>query len=124
MNQQNMVDLLVDQDGVISRRQVVGNGLDDNFIERNVRRRKWARVHRGVYVNHTGPPTWMQRAWAAVLFHWPAVLSHECAVYPGDVLRTRVIHVAIEHPRKPASCLPTRDRGSSTFGSGSTRSRW
>lgn len=34
----------------------------------------------GVYVDHTGAPTWIQRAWAGVLYHWPAALTGEAAV--------------------------------------------
>lgn len=99
-------DLLAAQDGVVSRRQVLGAGFDDNFIEREIRRREWVRVYRGVFVNHTGPLTWLQRAWAAVLFYWPAVLSHDSAVYPDDPSRAQVIHVAVEHSRNPAGRLP------------------
>ena len=106
MNRLLLDDLIRTQDGVISRRQVVSAGFDDNFIERKIRRREWARVHRGVFVNHTGPLTWGQCAWAAVLFYWPAVLSHNSAVYPGNDSQGRAIHVAIEHPRKPACRLP------------------
>ena len=73
-------DVLTRQDGVISRKQVLGLGHDDNLIERKVRRREWAPVHRGVYVTHTGPVTWRQQAWAAVLVHWPAVLCGRSAV--------------------------------------------
>ena len=40
-----------------------------------MRRHEWARVHDGVYVNHTGPLTSFQRAWAALLRHWPAALA-------------------------------------------------
>lgn len=72
--------LLLRQDGVIARWQVLAAGRDDNWIENRVRRREWARVHRGVYVNHTGAPTWTQRAWAAVLFYWPAALCGRSAV--------------------------------------------
>jgi hypothetical protein len=55
------------------------------------------RVHTGVYVNHTGPLTWSNRAWAAVAFHWPAALTHESAVNrAGDV-----IHVAVDASRTP-----------------------
>jgi hypothetical protein len=33
-----------------------------------------------VYVDHTGPLTWRQRAWAAVLYAWPAVLAGDSAL--------------------------------------------
>ena len=68
------------QSGVIARRQVLAAGASDNDIERWVRRHEWAPVHRGVFVDHTGPPTWDQRAWAAVLAFAPAALSGESAL--------------------------------------------
>jgi hypothetical protein len=55
-------------------------------------------VHQGVYVNHTGPQSWSSRAWAAVLFYWPAALTDLSAVHlAGDV-----IHVAIPRERTGA----------------------
>ncbi|HET7399958.1 MAG TPA: hypothetical protein VFJ94_15695 [Intrasporangium sp.] len=72
--------IMARQEGVIARRQVLACGGDDNDIERMVRRRLWARVHTGVYVRHTGPLPWVQRAWTAVLYHWPAALAAESAL--------------------------------------------
>ena len=46
---------LTRQAGVISRRQVLVAGHDDAFIAQMIRRRRRARVHPGVYVDHTGP---------------------------------------------------------------------
>ncbi|GAB08817.1 hypothetical protein GOARA_021_00540 [Gordonia araii NBRC 100433] len=51
----------------------------------------------GVYVTHTGPMTWRQRAWAAVLGVQRAALSHQsavCLVRP-DVPRSGPIHIAV-----------------------------
>lgn len=90
---------------MVSRRQVLECGLAEHDIRRMLRRREWASVHEGVYVDHTGTPTWLQRAWAAVLFAWPAALSHESAIRaadgPGrrDRPETRPIQVAISHRR-------------------------
>ena len=67
--------LLFKQDGVIARWQALAAGATDSDIERRLRRREWARVSPGVYVDHTGPLTWRQRAWAAVLAVWPAALD-------------------------------------------------
>lgn len=58
---------LAAQAGVISRRQVVDLGLEPHDLRRLVRRRDLTLVHPGVYVDHTGEPTWIQRAWAGVL---------------------------------------------------------
>lgn len=59
--------LSVVQHGVYSRRQLLAAGVTDNDIERMVRRRLFARVRPGIYVDHTGPLTQIQREWAAVL---------------------------------------------------------
>jgi hypothetical protein len=73
------------QDGVLSRRQVLAAGLRDADIERRLRRREWARVHPGVYIDHTGPLTWNQQAWAAVLYYWPAALACDSALAVQNV---------------------------------------
>jgi hypothetical protein len=81
--------------------------MADHDIRRLVRRREWASVHPGVYVNHTGPLTWLQRAWAAVLVCQPAALALESAVRAADGPGRRdhddgqPIHVAVEANRSP-----------------------
>jgi len=42
-------------------------------------------VHPGVYVEHTGPLTWKQQAWAAVLYYWPAALAGDSALAAQNV---------------------------------------
>lgn len=88
-------DVLRQQDGVVSRRQALDAGLQDYEIRRLLRRNEWARVHVGVYVNHTGPLTWSQRAWAAVLYAAPAALCFESAL--GN--ESSPIHVAVARHR-------------------------
>jgi hypothetical protein len=98
--------LLFLQDGVISRRQVLGAGGDDNDIERMLRRRVWSRIHPGVYVDHTGVPTQDQREWAAVLHYDPAALAGRSALRrygvrtgtdrPAD---NGIIEIAVDHTR-------------------------
>lgn len=92
---------LRDQHGVIARGQAAECGVDDQDIRKRVRRREWVAVHPGVYVNHTGPLTWRQRAWAAVLDVRPAALSHTSAMLarkpvPHD---DGPIHVAVARGR-------------------------
>ncbi len=72
--------MLAVQHGVISRRQVLAAGGTDNDLQRLVRRREWRRLHEGVFVDHTGPVSWDQRAWAAVLVHGPAALTGASAL--------------------------------------------
>ena len=76
-------ELLSRQAGVVSRRQVLLHGGTPGDIERMLRRREWVRVLPGVYVDHTGALSWQQRAWAGVLFHWPAALAHDSALRAG-----------------------------------------
>lgn len=86
------------QDGVVSRPQLLSAGLRDHDIARMLRRRELAPVHLGVCVTHTGPLTWQQRAWAAVLAHHPAWLTRESAL--PDPPQDGVIHVAVAPGRK------------------------
>lgn len=88
-------EVLRQQDGVISRRQALDSGLHEHQIRRLLRRNEWARVHAGVYVDHTGSLTWPQRAWAAVLYAAPAALCFESAL--GD--EGSPIHVAVARER-------------------------
>jgi hypothetical protein len=96
--------LLSLQDGVISRRQVLSAGLQPHAIERLLRRREWVAVHPGVYVDHTGPLSWRQRAWAAVLACWPPALDGQSSLraHEGRGRRGRVdgpIAVLVAHRR-------------------------
>lgn len=66
-------------------------------------------MHPGVYVDHTGPLTWRQRAWAAVLVTGPdAALCLDSALraHEGTGRKTNdeaVIHVAVAHGRSPVA---------------------
>jgi hypothetical protein len=96
---------LGEQAGVISRRQALELGMTAAQVKRLVRRREWFRVHPGVFVEHSGTLTWLQRAWAAVLFAWPAVLARESALraHEGPGRRSRddsTIHVAVSRGRR------------------------
>lgn len=75
---------LAEQAGVVSRAQLRLLDLEPHDIRRLIRRRELSVVHPGVYVDHTGDPSWLQRAWAAVLFCWPAALGAESAMRAAD----------------------------------------
>ena len=97
--------LLSLQSGVIARRQLISSGWADHDIARMLRRRLWAPVFEGVYVHHTGELAWLQRAWAGVLFSWPAALSHASALRAADGPGRRsaddsLVHVAVERDRR------------------------
>ena len=72
--------LLDQQEGVISRRQLIDAGVVPHEIERLLRRREVAPAARGVLVCHTGPPTWRQRVWAALLAAGPAAADRFTAI--------------------------------------------
>jgi hypothetical protein len=100
-----VVQLLRLQAGVVARRQVLAAGLAPHDIRRLLRRHHWAAVHSGVYVEHTGPLGWQQRAWAAVLYSWPSALYGESAMRaargPGrrDDNAGGLVHVAVDRAR-------------------------
>lgn len=99
--------VLREQGGVVARRQVLAAGGDDNTVERMLRRREWATLHPGVYVDHTGAPTPEQLRMAAVLFAWPAALTEDSALLAHGVrnlAEPAAVHVAIAPDRR------TRDR--------------
>lgn len=75
---------LASQAGVISRSQLLTLDLEPHDIRRLIRRRELSTIHPGVYLDHTGDPNWLQRAWAAVLFCWPAALGAESAMRAAD----------------------------------------
>ena len=67
MDHETLEHLLAVQDSVISRAQVLMCGGGPHDIKRRLRRREWATIVDGIYVAHTGQPTWEQRAMAGVL---------------------------------------------------------
>jgi hypothetical protein len=99
----DLAELMRHQAGIVSRRQVVAAGLNDVHIERMIRRREWARVFPGVYVDHTGPLTWLQRAWAATLLHEPAALTASSALRAAGIVvdgPTDAIEVVVAATRR------------------------
>ena len=67
------------QHGVVSRSQLIALGASEGYLRRLLRR-ELTTVYPGVYVNHNGPLTWDQRAWAGVLHHEPSALGWESAL--------------------------------------------
>jgi hypothetical protein len=102
-------EILRRQTGVISRRQALGAGMQQHDIRRMLRRNAWARVHPGVYVDHTGPLTWLQRAWAAVLYAAPAALCLDSALTaadgPGRSMRDEAAPIQVAVARQRAMLI-------------------
>ncbi|WP_370616331.1 type IV toxin-antitoxin system AbiEi family antitoxin domain-containing protein [Mumia qirimensis] len=72
------------QGGVIARRQLLAAGYEPHDVRRMVRAKELEQLFPGVLVNHTGAPTWIQRAWGAVLYAWPAALADESALRAAE----------------------------------------
>jgi hypothetical protein len=115
----DVAHLLDLQAGVIDRRQLLASGLADHDVRRMLRRRELVVVHPGVYVGHTGEPSWLQLAWAAVRFAWPAALCDESALRaaegPGGRRAEVVIHVAVDRHRRIAAPAGVRVHRMSGF---------
>lgn len=94
-------DQIRELDGVITHAQLVAGGVDGTAIRRRLRRRELTRVYPRVYVDHTGPLPWRQRAWAAVLYAAPAALCWQSVSEPAKDDRAP-IHVAIDQRRRVA----------------------
>lgn len=97
--------MLHDQNGVVSRTQLRQLGLSATAVNKTLRRGELVAMHPGVYIDHNGPPTWVQQAWGAVLHAWPAGLCLASALRaaegPGRRERAvRTIDVAIELGRR------------------------
>lgn len=89
-----VTELLSSQSGVVSRRQLLDLGLKPHDVRRLLRNHALTRLFPGVFVNHTGEPTWIQRAWGAVLYAWPAALAGASAI--RMIERTRLSDTAPE----------------------------
>lgn len=85
-----------EQNGVVSRQQLLELGATDHDIARMVRRRELTPPSPGVYVDHTGRLTRAQREWVALFACAPAALSHESAMPGGD---PPVVHLCVGEDR-------------------------
>ena len=96
--------LLAHQHGVVTRGQLLEAKLTAARIDTLMRRRQLVVLHPGVYLTHTGTPTWSQRSWAAILYAGRSALHLDSALHrPGkDPAPRGPIHVAIDWTRRVA----------------------
>lgn len=97
-----LAEVIAAQEGVASRSQLVEGGWTSTDIRRAQRRNELRRVHPRIYGTHTGPLTWRQRAWAAVLYAAPAALCWDSVEEPRSARPDEPIHVAVERTRRIA----------------------
>lgn len=104
MRLDTVTELLARQDGVVARRQLLDSGLTQAHVETLLRRRELVVAHPGVYLTHTGTPTWSQRSWAAILYAGRSALHLGSALHqPGkDHTPPGPIHVAADWTRRVA----------------------
>ncbi|WP_148574068.1 type IV toxin-antitoxin system AbiEi family antitoxin domain-containing protein [Nocardioides caldifontis] len=95
---------LDDQSGVVTRKQALAAGLAPHDLARLVRRRELAPLHPGVFVDHTGQPTFLQRAWGGVLLLEPAALAGHSALRafegPGSARAAQPVQVVVAWERR------------------------
>lgn len=94
------------QRNLVSRGQVVECGGTDEHIRTRLARRRWRRIHAGVYLIGAAPPDWHQRQLAAVLAasHRGAVgTSHRAAVvlWGLDGIGSAPIELTVETRGRP-----------------------
>ncbi|HET6563514.1 MAG TPA: type IV toxin-antitoxin system AbiEi family antitoxin domain-containing protein [Marmoricola sp.] len=100
----SLTALLAEQAGVVSRQQALAAGLARHDVARLLRRRELTALHPGVYVDHTGTPTFLQRCWGGVLLYWPAALADETAMRvvegPGSRRPETPVHLVVARERR------------------------
>ena len=88
----------------MSRRQAERAGVQPHELARLVRRRQLVPLHDGVYVDHSGSPSFLQRAWAATLRYDPAALAGPSALRavegPGSRRPEHPLHLAVSLDRR------------------------
>ncbi len=80
MQDRALVALANRQAGLVCQRQLLALAIDRTVVRSHVRRRRWRRVHPGVYATFTGPLPDLGRVWAALLYAGAeAAAGHETA---------------------------------------------
>ena len=120
MRIEDVAHLLAHQERVVSRQQLLRAGASGHDVERWVRRRELTPLHAGVYVDHTGPASWIQRAWGGTLLHAPAVLDGSSAlrawgVRTGAARDADPVELVVRHGRRVDDPAGVRTRVSRTF---------
>ena len=100
-----MDDLLKRQDGVIASAQALGF-MSEKAIRHRLASGRWQRLHRRVFVTHSGPIIVAQRRWAAVLAAGGDAVVGGLTALDLRGYETAKIHLLVRAARRPRS-LPT-----------------
>ena len=90
------------QGGAVGRAQVLALGASEKWVRVRAAR-DWQRAQPGVYVTHTGPLTWRNTAWAALVYAGEgAVLGFDAAAHEQGWVRRppRTVDVWIPSTRR------------------------
>jgi hypothetical protein len=102
------LQILKEQDCVITVGQAVAAGMSAKAIRSLVHAGRWQVLQRGVYAAFTGKPSRQAELWAAQLRAGPesAVLSHQTAAELWGLVSSpsQVIHVTVPHDSNPERC--------------------
>lgn len=117
MLDERVAELASRQYGLLSRRQVLALGGDDDIIRRRLGATRWSVLSPGVYSLPGWPPSWRRSLWLAHLDVGPAsVVSHQAAAAlhglilfpPGPVVLT-VVHGDHERPSRSLALHQSKD---------------
>lgn len=93
-----MRSLLRGQQGVLAIEQARQHGWSYGAVRHAIESGRWRRVHRGVVLAQTGPVTYLQQVWAAVLAGGEsAAASHGTALWLADRRDQppKMVHIAL-----------------------------
>jgi hypothetical protein len=92
-----------EQEGVVSRRQLLDLGLTPAQAHQNMENGRWRRLLPGVFATFTGPVGPLAEVWAAVLYAGAgAAASHGTALWLANLLDElpRPINISVGHRRR------------------------
>ena len=92
---------------IVTRAELQALGYTASAVRAQLDAGRWQQVHPRVFALHTGPLTWITRAWAALAYAGPgAVLSHGSAAYargwtkePGGPIHVTVPYNRVVRPQ-------------------------
>lgn len=94
-----LLEMAAAHNGIVTRQELLADGVSDKSIHRHLRTRQWHRLLRGVYLLHNRRVTWMDRAHAAlVACGHGASLGWTSAAYVLGLTRTE--------PERPGLWVP------------------
>lgn len=93
--------------GIITLDQLRELGHSPRLARGRIERGQWRRMMPGVFLAEPGPPTWEQRAIAALKWAGPiAALSHESAGWMNNLLNWRPRHIDVTVPKNGKTHTP------------------